>query len=252
MTKMKRLAQVDDPLVSITVPLSEATIKKRIQLYDELTPKQFKSRFSRDIYLPVQFELYGETHSIQVNHCANSFCTNFGEEQAKYKGKAKKYHLSGKDAEKVLICGKDNRGLNGIPSLGCTTRTMSNWSVAAEIERLYRINTVLPVDLTYTFHKEDCSIETTPFSQPKDFYKRGTSTSKSQRYQCKECEKFTNVLPDKKRNTGYHQKRNDILLQLAKHLINRVPLSRTCELLGIGRGTYYAKLEWYIEVAWNF
>jgi hypothetical protein len=59
-------------------------------------------------------------------------------------------------------------------------------------------------------------------------------------------------LPDKKRNTGYHQQRNDILLQLAKHLINRVPVSRTCELLGIGRGTYYAKLEWLYRCCLEF
>jgi hypothetical protein len=127
MTKIKRLAKINDSLVLILDPVSKDTIKERIQLYDELTPKQFKFRFSKDIYLPVQIELYGESHLIQVNHCANSFYTNYGQEQVNYKGKAMRYRLSGKDAEKVLICGNDNRGLDDLPSLGCTTRTISNW-----------------------------------------------------------------------------------------------------------------------------
>lgn len=252
MTKLKRLAEATDQLIHIKVPISNEKLQERIMLYEELTPKQFGTRFSKDIFIPVHFELYGEDKIIQVNQCANPFCTYYGQEQESYKGRALKYRLSGKAEDKTLICGKNVGDTDDIPSLGCTTRTMSNWSIATEIERLHRINTVLPIEPIYNFHKADCPVPTTPFSSPGDFYKRGISTSKSQRYQCKNCKKITNVLPDKKRNTGYHQKRNDILLQLAKHLINRVPVSRTCELLGIGRGTYYAKLEWLYRCCLEF
>ncbi|UYZ20228.1 hypothetical protein [Mesobacillus jeotgali] len=213
MTKMKRLAEVDDSLTPINTPVSEESIKERNLLYDVLTPKQFMAQFNVEIYRPVHFELYGQPHYIQLNYCANPYCSYYGKEQTKFNGRAKRYRLSGKENEKVIICGKGNGGFNEIPSLGCTTSTLSNWSISTEIERLHRINTVLPLDQTYIFHKDDCRITTTPFSSSKDFYKRGTSTAKSQRYQCKVCKKFTNVLPDKKRNTGYHQQRNDILIQ---------------------------------------
>ncbi|MGN1402505.1 MAG: hypothetical protein ACI4XL_13510 [Bacillus sp. (in: firmicutes)] len=62
---------------------------------------------------------------------------------------------------------------------------------------------------------------------------------KGTKVQCKACKKYMNILPDKTRTTSYNQKRNDILVSFAKHLINLVPESRSCEILGIGRGTYY-------------
>ncbi|MBD3107555.1 insertion element protein [Bacillus sp. AGMB 02131] len=252
MSKMKRLAATNDELMRIESPFSEDELNERNDLYDKLSPKQFRTRFSKGIFQPVKIELNGKIYTIQVNHCANPFCKHYGLEQMNYKGKAKRYKLSGNDAEKVIICGNDNRNQDGIPSLNCTTRTKSNWSVATEIERLNRINTIVPIKPDYVFHKETCSLETTPFLNPKDFYKRGTSTSNSQRYQCKTCKKFTNVLPDKKRNTGYHQQRNDVLVKFADHLINHVAVSRTCHLLKIGRGTYYSKLEWLYRCCLEF
>jgi transposase-like protein len=95
----------------------------------------------------------------------------------------------------------------------------------------------------YQFHKEDCLINSTPFIKPKDFLKKGLSKSKSQKYQCKTCKKHTNVLPTKKRNTGYHQQRNEILPLFAKLLVNKTSINRACEILDIGKGTYYQKLE---------
>lgn len=153
MSKMKRLATVNDSLIKIETPLSAEGLRERSNLYDELPPKKFKFYFSKEIYNPVYFELNGELHTIQVNHCANPFCKNYGVEQAKLIGKSTKYKLSGNDEEKVIICGKDTQDPDGIQPLGCTTRTISNWSVTTEIERLHRINTVLPIELTMSFIK---------------------------------------------------------------------------------------------------
>lgn len=227
-------------------------MEERHALYDLLEPKKFQSHFNNLLFRPTEFTLNGQRFSIQVNHCANPFCKNHGRNQEHYKGKSFRYKLSGKADEKVIICAKDNRTVDGIPALDCNTRTMSNWSIATEIERLYRINATLPIEPDYNFHRTSCTVETTPFTNPKAFYKRGTSTSNSQRYQCKSCKKFTNVLPDKIRNTGYHQQRNDVLPQFANLLISRVPVSRTCELLGMGRGTYYSKLEWLYRCCLEF
>jgi transposase-like protein len=121
----------------------------------------------------------------------------------------------------------------------------SNWSIAEEINRLVRIETVQDVEPDYAFHKEGCINEGfTPFDHKKEFYKQGKSTSNSQRWQCKQCKKITNVLPNRKQSTTYHQQRNDILPTFAKLLLNKVPISRACEVLDIGVGTYYQKLEW--------
>ncbi|MDN8774122.1 insertion element protein, partial [Staphylococcus aureus] len=70
------------------------------------------------------------------------------------------------------------------------------------------------------------------------------SRGKSQRYQCKACKKFTNVLPKREETTTYHQQKNTILPMFAKMVVGRVSVSRTCDILGIGVGTYYHKLEW--------
>jgi len=55
--------------------------------------------------------------------------------------------------------------------------------------------------------------------------------------------KMTNTLPGIRECFTYHQKRNDILPLFADLLLNRVPVKRTCEILGIGNSTYYNKLE---------
>lgn len=51
------------------------------------------------------------------------------------------------------------------------TPLISNWSVADEIKRLIAINSVVPIDEEYDFHKDGCSFKnTTPFTEPKNFY----------------------------------------------------------------------------------
>ncbi len=101
------------------------------------------------------------------------------------------------------------------------------------------------MDPDYEFHRDECQyVKATPFDDPEMFYRRGTSTGKSQKWQCKSCGKITNVLPEQRANFSYHQKRNDILPTFAKLLLNRTPVRRACEILEIGSKTYYLKLEW--------
>src|SRR5690606_23030279 len=122
------------------------------------------------------------------------------------------------------------------PTGGCSTSTFSNWSLAEEIERLIRINQITPIEKEYEFHSHGCSTKShTPKTNPKSFYKRGTNAAKAEQFQCKECKKYTNVSPNKTRNLTYNQKRNEILPMFAKLLINKTPISRTCEILNIGK-----------------
>lgn len=84
------------------------------------------------------------------------------------------------------------------------------------------------------------------------FYTRGESTSNSQKWQCKTCKKLTNVLPTRERSFNYHQQRNDVLIKLATLILNREPVRRACEVLGISSNTYYLKLEWLYKRCLEF
>ncbi|MFC0474532.1 insertion element protein [Robertmurraya beringensis] len=109
------------------------------------------------------------------------------------------------------------------------------------------------VEPDYTFHKEGCTANhLTPFDKPDGFYKQGKTLNNSQRWQCKVCKKKTSILPNKRQSTTYRQKRNDILPMFAKLLLNKMPISRTCDILEIGVGTYYQKLEWLYRCCLEF
>ncbi|SDN93533.1 hypothetical protein SAMN04487897_10650 [Paenibacillus sp. yr247] len=128
----------------------------------------------------------------------------------------------------------------------CTCVPYSNWSVVAEeIARLAALDKVENIEVEYEFHKEYCEVShLNPFKHSGEFYRRGKSSGNSQKWQCKKCKKITNVMPSRRESTTYHQKRNDILPDLAAQLLNRTPVKRSCEMLGIGSKTYYSKLEW--------
>ncbi|MBE1554160.1 insertion element protein [Sporosarcina limicola] len=109
---------------------------------------------------------------------------------------------------------------------------------------MVRINSVHNKEEDYEFHKSGCIAEDfTPFNEPEGFYKQGKSRLGMQRYQCKVCKKKTALTPDRKRSTTYNQKRSDVHHLFAKLLLSRTPVTRTCEILEIGRRTYYDKLE---------
>ncbi|WP_456279296.1 insertion element protein [Bacillus sp. AK128] len=259
MPKLKRLLPSDKDVVEIDIPVSEdETLDRQLQ-YPILQPNKFAKRYHKHLYAPVSFKWEGKEYSIQANHCTNPFCESFGLKQERFdaiKNKPYRYKLKGssKNGTKSIFC-------NPIPiptnlpkvSLGCTTYTVSNWSIAEEIKRLIELQTVEELQPEYVFHKEGCSLDgVTPFDEPKKFHSRGTSTSKSPKYQCLECNKYTNVLPSKRRSTTYHQKRNDVLPMFSKLLLSKTPVKRTCEILKMGNKTYYTKLEWLYRCCIEF
>ena len=247
---MKRLSNKQDSVVSVVPPVSDSDIEDRKKQYGILDTKKFATRYNNLLFTPVQFDWKGTIHQIQFNFCTDPFCKWFGKDQERFekiKNKPSRYKLSGstKSRSKVLVCNPDPIQTNVGTISDIHSFTYSNWSISEEISRLVRIETVQDVEPDYVFHKEGCINEgLTPFDHKKEFYKQGKSTSNSQRWQCKQCKKITNVLPNRKQSTTYHQQRNDILPTFAKLLLNKVPISRACEILDIGVGTYYQKLEW--------
>ncbi|MBT2724766.1 insertion element protein [Bacillus sp. ISL-46] len=252
MTKIKRLATTTDLICRIDPNITSKELKQREEDYDTLSDKKMKTTYINYTFRPVHLYWKGKTYEIQLNYCSDPFCKNFNQLQINYSvGKAKRYKFTGKDDSRAINCVPDTTD-NGIPTLGSYTKTFSNWSLATEIERLIQINSIVPLEPDYEFHKDGCLNNDTFFDNPKAFYKRGKASSNAQVVQCKSCGKYTNLLPNKSQSTTYAQKRNDILPSFAEHLINRVPVSSTCKILGIGRSTYYSKLEWLYRCCLEF
>ncbi|MFC4802122.1 insertion element protein [Neobacillus sp. GCM10023253] len=247
MTKIKRLSAKTDNIVNVLSPVSQEEILDRIKNYPLMEPKKFAKRYHHHVYLPTSFIWNGKQYDIEYNFCINPFCKWFGLPQKRFenvKNKPSRYKLGGAGDEKDLVCNPDpDKNGRGI-SLGCTCKTVSNWSVVEEIKRLITLETLQDVEPDYEFHKSGCIyINETPFTNTECFKKKGVNKAKAQRYQCKHCLKITSVMPKRKNSTTYHQKRNDILLDLAKAVVNKVAINRTIEVLDIGVKTYYEKLE---------
>lgn len=246
MAKLKRLASKEDNLVEVLSPLSVSEIEDRNKDYNELTPKQFGTKYKDLLFTPTEFTCNDITHQIQYNHCSNPYCRYHGVPQTKYatKGKPTRYKLTGTSTHKSIKCNPDPTRVTGDVVLGCYTSTLSNWSIAQEIQRLVQINSVQDKEEEYEFHKGSCIAEGfTPFNKPDGFYRQGKSRLGMQRFQCKACKKKTALTPRRDNSVAYNQKRSEIHHLFAKLLLSRTPVTRTCEILEIGRGTYYDKLE---------
>lgn len=250
MSKLKRLSTLKDKVAEVKCPVTDEEIKNRHHDYPLLSPIHFARRYG-ELFQPIELTLKENTHMIQFNACTNPYCKWFGLSQLQFhhcKNKPSRYKLTGssKYESQRIACNPDpEKPSFGETTWDCTSDPISNWSAAEEIARLHTHDSIQNWEPEYVFHHEPCPHSSfTPSDNPKSFYRQGKSSSKSQRWQCKSCKKFTNVLPTRRVSSTYHQQRNDILPMFAKLLLNRVPVKRVCEILDIGSQTYYSKLEW--------
>jgi len=255
---LKRLSTIDDDIVVVQSPIPSDEITQRANNYPLLSPNQFAKKYGKQLFQPVSFQWNGKEYQIQYNFCTNPFCKWHGLPQTKFsnvKSKPSRYKLVGstKSNSKMIKCNPDPINPTKGMTLDCTTVPLSNWSIALEIERLIRIETIKDWEPDYQFHKVDCAhLDKNPTEHPEYFYKQGKSKVGGQCWQCKTCKKKTNLLPSSKQSTSYHQQRNDILLMFTKLLLNKTPVSRTIEVLEIGVKTYYSKLEWVYRKCLEF
>lgn len=249
MAKPKELLSKEDVVLEVSAPVSQEELENRKMDYDVLTPKQFSTKYNESLFKPIEFSLFNKSYSFQFNFCVNPYCKWHGLQQERFtdvKGKPSRYILtsSGYDMRKMIQCKPDPINPNIGATFRCKSAALSNWSITEEIERLVRINSVKNEEPDYIFHKEECPHEAnTPFEMPALFYKQGKSSTGSQQWQCKTCKKKTTIRPNSKQTVIYKQKRSEINLLFTKLLLNKEPITRTCEVLGIGSGTYYDKLE---------
>lgn len=260
MKKLMKLATSDKLQVCCMGPFTDTDIKNRDADYYTTAYDNFRKSYRHHLFTPVTLLISGVTNELQFNKCYNPFCKWYGMMQKKYdniKSKPSRYKIDGNEKDGIQVqrirCNDViDTTLNG-ESLSNTNEIVSNWSVGDEIKRLIKINSIEPVEKEYAFHRDGClNSSTNPFENKELFYSRGKSSSNSQKYQCKECKKITNVLPSIRECFSYHQGRNDILVQFAKDLVSRTPVKRTCEKLEIASGTYYSKLEWLYKRCLEF
>jgi transposase-like protein len=226
--------------------------------YFKLSPIEFAKKYRYLVFRPALILDSNKlsVNLIQMNYCTNPFCTNYGLPQERYiniSNKPSRYRLAGSESKKRLCCNDTPLELDREATFNCWSSTMSNWSIADEIRRLHLINKVINFEGKYEFHKNGCSNSgKTPFNNKESFYRRGRSTGNSEKWQCKGCKKFTNVLPKYSNNLSYNQKKNEVLPLFIELLVSRVPVRRTCEILNIGSKTYYHKLEWVYRKCLEF
>lgn len=250
MTKLKRLSTKSDNIATVEIPVPLTEISSRSADYVLLTPQQFAKKYRSMLFNPAQIRWNGKTYGIQLNACTDPFCKWFGMPQERFvsiRHKPYRYKLTGnpKDNKQRVTCNPDPVHPGVGMTWNCTSNTFSNWSAGEEITRLITNESVQERDVDYVFHRESCSDSyVSPFIDSKSFYKRGKSSSNSQKWQCKTCKKITNVLPTRRESFSYDQNKNDILHSFTLALLNRTPVKRTCEILNISPKTYYHKLEW--------
>jgi transposase-like protein len=255
LAKLKRLARIEDEIFTVDFPVSDEELDARVKDYITETPEKFAKKYRHSIFQPVTVHFNGEDYQIQLNRCTEPYCKWFGLPQYRFtevKNKPSRYKLDAGGKDRRIECNPDP--MKGIGTTwSCKTRAISNWSVAEEVSRLAKNDRVRDIESDYEFHKDGCSNKgTTPFKFSKRFYTRGKSTSNSQKWQCKECLKITNVMPTRKQASHYYQQRNDILLSFAQAFLNKMPINRICEMIGIGKQTYYGKLEWLYQCCLEF
>jgi hypothetical protein len=261
MKSIKKIATSNNINIEVHPPFNQEVVENRHKEYHTLSNIDFRKNYRGYIYEHSAMLLKNEEIQFQFNKCYNPFCKWYGLPQKKYenvKSKPSRYRLVSRAKDNGIVFASfqcndlSDTDYNGT-TFNHTNEPISNWSVAEEIKRLIQINTVTPVEAQYSFHKDGCSCnEFTPLSSPKHFYRKGKSSSNSQKYQCKECKKITNILPQQDESFNYHQKRNEILIDFTKDLLSRVPVKRTCEKLEIGSSTYYNKLEWLYRKCLEF
>lgn len=209
---MKRLATPSDTFATVQHPISDKQLKERRRDYELLSPPKFNRKHGIPFFKSANFSLNGCIHELQVNRCDNPFCKWFGLPQHRFedvKHKPSRYKLFGQmdrdEGQPRMVCNKDPLDGPGI-AIQKETTLYSNWSLAEEIARLTRNDKVFDTEPSYQFHRDDCAIpETTPFEDREVFRKKGKHhTSNAQRWQCKHCNKLTNVLPEQRKSWTYN------------------------------------------------
>lgn len=171
--------------------------------------------------------------TIQVNRCKTPGCVNFGVAPSllpQKKGAGKKssdgYKVSGDGTGRAnIICQHCNK----------STRLKSNKAVAEEFRRqgrhLFQPSPIRCPNPACANHD--------PQGHPADLFRRhGVTRDGSPRFCCRICGRTMSV-----KGPTHKQRRTDANSSIFRHLVNKTPFSRLCELEDISFSSLYGKIE---------
>ncbi|MDD2534109.1 MAG: hypothetical protein PHC86_05365 [Eubacteriales bacterium] len=256
MRKRSRLIKTDEINVVCHGPFGDDVLLARDTEYPVLSDDQFRKKYRHYVFKPASIEIDGKELEIQLNFCNDTFCDNYFLEQhrfSKLKGKPSRYKMDGQSDDTRLKCNSVSYLAHPLYPIPHNTSLISNWSVAEEIKRLLVLETIIPDIKIYEFHHPGCSnAAANPLDNIDLFYRKGITTGKCRKYQCKECMKSTNVRPELHERHNFRQKRNDVLVPLMTQLFTKNNVKGMMENLDMGASTFYHKLEWLYRKCLEF
>lgn len=182
-------------------------------------------------------------HGIQVNHCKNPVCENFGLPVAEGSTKGKYA-----DNDYAIVASGAKQPAAKCNSCGEIFGLKSNQGI---FEETYRI--LAPLYGAASCPDPDCANHRVPTSVAGAYHEFGKTSAGSQRYRCKApgCGKTFSVKP-KGRNPIARQIRSDKNRTILANLVGKMPLRRICEAAEITPTLLYDRIDFLHEQAVAF
>lgn len=182
-------------------------------------------------------------HGIQVNHCKNPVCDNFG--LPVVEGSTRGRYA---DNDYAIVATGAKQPAAKCNSCGEIFGLKSNQGV---FEETYRI--LASVYGVSTCPDKDCANHRVPTSVEGAYQEFGKTSAGSQRYRCKApgCGKTFSVKP-RNRNPIAKQVHSDKNRTILSLLVNKMPLRRICESADIAPKVLYDRIDFFHEQAVAF
>ena len=183
---------------------------------------------------------------IQVNHCKNPLCGNFGIppklEPSNPRGRPPKGTVPLPPGLGDYIINHRSRGSGSIPGLRCSLcdeviPMQSNLAIA---EELLRISAYFEYPVGPACPNAACGHHDVPMATtPENYVRYGTNSQGAPRYRCNECRKVFSFSEKSTNRQHVTHTNRDIF----EHLVNTVPIRRIIKLLKITPGVLYRRLD---------
>lgn len=172
---------------------------------------------------------------IQINFCKNPLCLNYGR-QASQMPQPRGLGAATRERDTYTVVGASGGRCNLYCKLCDETLPMkSNLAVYEELERMAEYLNPVPEASCPTVN---CDNHRVVVSDRKAYYSFGKTKSGSQRYRCRLCDTTLSV-----GGPTFRQKRPEVNEQVMELLVNKMPLKRIMEVVGISASTLYGKID---------
>lgn len=177
---------------------------------------------------------------VQVNHCKTPGCVNFGKPAAQ---NASRTHT--RDDGYTIIGAKRQARILSCRYCKRASMMRSNLSITQEIDRLDTVGRRLK---RASCPEPSCSsYESAVLTFPGQYFSHGKTKAGEPRFRCKSCgSTFTAGA------TTRVQRRPELDTPILKLLVNKMPMRRICETLGVNASTLYNKIRYLAAVCSEF